>query len=156
MKSNLILALLLAATLQGCSTTRETTEGNLLSRTIGDIPEMQFSMPEVSLPTIPGIYRADIHQGNIVEQKIVDQLKPGMNMRQVRYIMGSPLIVDTFHQQRWDYYASKKSEGKMVEKQRITLFFDQGKLVRIEGDLMPAVADNPEVSVEIGDLEVLQ
>ncbi len=156
MKSNLILALLLATLLQGCSTTRETTEGNLLSRTIGEIPEMQLSMPDLTLPSIPGIYRADIHQGNIVEQKMVDQLKPGMEMRQVRYIMGSPLIVDTFHQQRWDYYSSRKSEGEMVEKERITLFFDQGKLTRIEGDLMPATAPKPEVSVEIGDLEVLK
>ncbi len=156
MKSNLIIALLLMVLLQGCSTTRDTTEGNLLSRTLGDIPEMQLSMPEVTLPSMPGIYRADIHQGNIVEQKMVEQLRPGMSKRQVRYIMGSPLIVDTLHQQRWDYYSSRKSEGKMVEKQRITLFFEQEKLIRIEGDLMPAVTRKREATVEIGDMEVVQ
>ncbi len=156
MKSNLILTLAIALILQGCSTIRETTEGNLLSRTMGEIPELNFSMPEFSLPKIPGIYRADTHQGNIVEQEMVNRLKPGMSRRQVRYIMGSPLIVDTFHQERWDYFHSRKIDGKIQDRQRITLFFDDGKLVRIEGDLMPAVAERPTASVEIGELEVIQ
>ena len=135
---------------------RESTEGNLLSRTMEEIPELNFSIPEFSLPTIPGIYRADVHQGNIVNQEMMDKLKPGMNRRQVRYIMGSPLIIDTFHQERWDYYYSKKSNGEIQERQRVTLFFDDEKLARIEGNMMPAVSNRPTANVEIGDLEVIQ
>ncbi len=162
MKSNLIPALLLALTTSGCSTTKDTTADNLLGKTMGEIELLNFSVPEFSIPEIPGvsIYRADIYQGNIVKQDMVDQLKPGMNKRQVRYVMGSPLIIDPFHQERWDYFYSKKSDGKLEQQQRITLFFGQNKLVRIEGDLMPTVAikpqESPSASVEIGDLEVTQ
>lgn len=147
-------------TISGCSTTKDTTADNLLGKTMGEIKLLNFSIPEFSIPDLPGvsIYRADIHQGNIVEQNMVNQLKPGMNKRQVRYVMGSPLIIDPFHQERWDYFYSKKSDGKLEKQQRITLFFEQNKLVRTEGDLMPTVATKPDsapsASVEIGDLEV--
>ena len=89
------------------------------------------------MPSIPGIYRADIHQGNIVDQEMVNQLKPGMNKRQVRFIMGSPLLIDTFHQERWVYFSSKKVNGDLKDKQRLSLFFEAEKLARIEGDLIP-------------------
>lgn len=96
-----------------------------------------LSMPEISMPAVPGIYRADIHQGNIIEQEMIDQLKPGMNKRQVRHIMGSPLLIDTFHQERWDYFYSLKQDGELQEQKRISLFFEGEKLARLEGDLMP-------------------
>lgn len=160
MKSNLIPALILMLTISGCSTTKDTTADNLLGKTMGEIEMLNFSIPKFSVPDVPGvsIYRADIHQGNIIKQEMVDQLTPGMNKRQVRYIMGSPLIIDPFHQERWDYFHSKKSDGKLDAQQRITLFFEQNKLVRIEGDMMPATVakpdDAPSASVEVGDLEV--
>ncbi len=133
--SPLIIASLVL--IQGCSTTKESTDGNILGRAVDDISIMQFSIPNFELPKMPGIYRADIVQGNIVEQEMIDQLKPGMSKRQVRFVMGSPLIIDPFHQERWDYFYSKKSDGKLQDRQRITLFFKDDKLNRIDGDKIP-------------------
>jgi len=54
----------------------------------------------------PGVYKIDIQQGNVVTQDMIDELRPGMSKAQVRYIMGNPLITDTFHARRWDYLYS--------------------------------------------------
>ena len=61
--------------------------------------------------SFPGVYKIDIQQGNVVTQDMIDQLKPGMTRRQVRFIMGNPLITDTFHANRWDYLYSIQPGG---------------------------------------------
>ena len=83
------------------------------------------------------MYRINIQQGNVLEQKLVNRLEPGMSKSQVRYIMGSPLLVDVFHQDRWDYYYGMKKGGQARTQQRIALFFEDDRLIRIEGDLKP-------------------
>jgi len=90
------------------------------------------------------MYKIDIQQGNVVEQKTVNRLLPGMSKSQVRYIMGTPLLVDVFHQNRWDYYYSMKKGGQARVKERIALFFDDDRLVRIEGDLKPQLDEGGE------------
>ncbi len=78
----------------------------------------------------PGVYRIDIKQGNIIEEEQVSQLKPGMTKSQVLYVMGTPMVTDTFHQKRWDYYYSfKPGEGKTRQK-HLTLLF-KGDLLEI-------------------------
>ncbi len=86
---------------------------------------------------LPGVYRIDIQQGNVVDQDMLDQLKPGMGMQQVRYIMGTPVIVDPFHQHRWEYIFSYSEGGKQREQRHITLYFDPEtkKLERVGGDI---------------------
>lgn len=88
----------------------------------------------------PGVYKIDIPQGNVVNQEMVDKLRPGMTESQVRFIMGSPLITDTFHEGRWDYLYSKKSgsegDGSYV-RERISLYFTDGKLNALNGDFRP-------------------
>ena len=91
----------------------------------------------------PGVYRLDIPQGNIVNQEMVDQLKPGMTRRQVRYVMGTPLVVDSFEAERWDYVYSIEKRTERRTQQRVTLYFDGDVLVRIEGDLAPSDANVP-------------
>lgn len=86
----------------------------------------------------PGVYRIDVAQGNIVTQEMIDQLKPGMTKRQVRFIMGSPLVIDTFEPERWDYVHSMSEKGREREQQRVSLFFEKDVLVRISGDLAPS------------------
>lgn len=87
-----------------------------------------------STDKIPGVYRIDIQQGNDVNQEMINKLKPGMTKRQVAYVMGTPLLIDTFHPDRWDYlYSFHPGNGKR-EQRRITLFFNQYKLSHIEGD----------------------
>ncbi|HLS99504.1 MAG: outer membrane protein assembly factor BamE [Porticoccaceae bacterium] len=88
----------------------------------------------------PGIHRVEVQQGNIITQDMVDQLRPGMTKSQVRYIMGTPLVADSFHQNRWDYYYSiKKADGEM-EREQMTLYFSDGKLSNIRGDYLPSGA----------------
>jgi len=114
---------------------------------------------------IPGVYKIDIPQGNIIDQEQVDQLKPGMTERQVRFLMGTPLLVDTFNTNRWDYYYSLK-DGKTGEfsEQHMALFFEEGRLVSISGDYRPVSAEeagaiaieakegeNEEVIIETGE-----
>ncbi|MEX2524194.1 MAG: outer membrane protein assembly factor BamE [Gammaproteobacteria bacterium] len=88
---------------------------------------------------LPGVYRIDIQQGNVVDQDTLDQLRPGMPMHQVRFIMGTPIIVDPFHQSRWDYVYSYSEGGKRREQRRITLHFRDNKLDSIDGNVVTGV-----------------
>lgn len=86
----------------------------------------------------PGVYKIPIEQGNIVTQEMVDQLKPGMSKSQVEYILGSPVIKDSFNNQRWDYVYSIKP-GKGERKQhRLTVFFEDELLHSFSGDFAPS------------------
>ncbi|HSH43196.1 MAG TPA: outer membrane protein assembly factor BamE [Arenicellales bacterium] len=82
-------------------------------------------------------FRVEIQQGNHITREQVEQLQPGMSKREVRYIMGTPLVVDPFHEKhRWDYvYAYSPDLGTDFEKRRITLFFEEDQLTRITGDV---------------------
>lgn len=86
----------------------------------------------------PGVYRIDIPQGNIVTQEMLDQLEPGMTKRQVRFVMGTPLVQDTFEPDRWDYLHSLQQGRRERTQERVSLYFEDERLVRIEGDLAPA------------------
>ncbi|MBV0932380.1 outer membrane protein assembly factor BamE [Marinobacterium weihaiense] len=92
----------------------------------------------------PGVYKIDIPQGNVVTQEMVDQLRPGMTPAQVRYVMGTPLVNDSFSANRWDYIYSIKEGGKPRSQERISLFFEGGKLSRLSGDFRPGTTpDTP-------------
>ncbi|WP_313514049.1 outer membrane protein assembly factor BamE [Pseudomonas sp.] len=91
--------------------------------------------------SFPGVYKIDIQQGNVVTQDMIDQLKPGMTRRQVRFIMGNPLLTDTFHTNRWDYLYSIQPGGRQRLQERVSLNFDQNDLlVGLNGDFMPGVS----------------
>ncbi len=90
------------------------------------------------VPTIIKPYRIDIQQGNVVTQEMVAKLQPGMTRAQVRFALGSPLIVDPFRTDRWDYVYMLQRQGKDVERRQITVIFDDDKLVRVEGDVAAA------------------
>ncbi len=85
----------------------------------------------------PGVYKIDIPQGNLVTQEMVDQLRPGMTPAQVRYIMGTPLVNDSFSENRWDYIYTIKDGDDQRYRERLTLFFQDGKLHRLTGDFQP-------------------
>ena len=94
---------------------------------------------------IPGIYKIDIQQGNVVTQEMVDQLRPGMTTRQVRFIMGTPLIQDTFHPNLWDYLYSMESGHSTRVQERISLNFEDNRLVGLSGDFMPGQSQDEEI-----------
>ena len=82
-------------------------------------------------------YKIDVQQGNVLTQEMVAQLKPGQTRDQVRFLLGTPLVVDIFHQQRWDYvYRYLNGQSGKVESRKFTVFFDaEGRLERVNGDV---------------------
>lgn len=89
--------------------------------------------------TIPTVkpFKMDIQQGNVVTSKMLLQLRPGMTKSQVKFIMGSPLIVDSFHKNRWDYFYQLRQAGKIVEQRRVILDFENELLTKVRGDVVP-------------------
>lgn len=77
-------------------------------------------------------HKIDIQQGNVVTEDKLSLLKPGMESRQVRQLLGTPMLTDPFHPERWDYYYSMKAGNKLLERYRATLFFSNDRLVRTE------------------------
>lgn len=91
--------------------------------------------------SFPGVYKVDIQQGNVVTQDMIDQLRPGMTRSQVRFIMGNPLITDTFHANRWDYLYSIQPGGSPRQQERVSLVFDANdQLAGLAGDFKPGVS----------------
>jgi len=88
-----------------------------------------------------GPHRIDVQQGNALDQENVSRLKPGLNRSQVRFLLGTPLVVDPFRGDRWDYVYMYYKAGKLAEQKRITLHFDGDTLARIEGDVPQEVAE---------------
>jgi outer membrane protein assembly factor BamE len=100
------------------------------------------SLPERVANWAPTPYRIDVQQGNVVTQEMVDQLKPGMTRSQVKFILGTPLLVDPFRNDRWDYVYLYKKEGKITEQRNIAVLFEDDKLVRLEGDIAAKAAED--------------
>lgn len=88
------------------------------------------------LPALISPYRIDIQQGNVVTQEMVSKLKAGLTRSQVRFVLGSPLVVDMFHSDRWDYIYLLQRQGKPDDRRRLTVIFDGDKLLRLEGDVV--------------------
>jgi outer membrane protein assembly factor BamE len=83
-------------------------------------------------------YRMDIQQGNYVSQEMISQLKPGMTKEQVRFVLGTPLVTDIFHADRWDYVYYRENRRGPREERKIAVLFENGKLARVVGDVVAA------------------
>lgn len=81
-------------------------------------------------------YRIDVQQGNFVTQEMVAVLKPGMTKDQVRFALGTPLVVDVFHADRWDYIYRRDPGRGERQQRKLTVFFDQDRLLRVDGDVV--------------------
>jgi len=117
------------------------------------------------LNNLPGVYTLEIQQGNIIDQNMINQLRPNMDKRQVLYIMGSPMLVDYFHKNRWDYVYSVKPSGEdAVEKKAFLVFKTKedgtDRLVGMYGDFkpsnLPVVKPSEEKVVDLPKREVDQ
>lgn len=108
-----------------------------------------------NVPRIVTEYRIDVQQGNVLNQEMVAQLKPGQTRDQVRFILGTPLLTDVFHAQRWDYvYRFQNGRTNAVETRRLTVFFDQeGRLERVAGDVQ--AAEVAELSAPVARTQVI-
>ena len=101
--------------------------------------------------TLPSIksYKMPIQQGNLVTSKMMAQLKPGMTKTQVRFVMGTPLISDSFHKDQWDYFYQMENDGVIIEKRRVILIFEKDLLAKVKGDVIPAPQNKNEERPEI-------
>ncbi len=90
------------------------------------------------MPRIPGItpYKMEIQQGNFVSQEMVSKLKPGMTREEVRLVLGTPLLTDIFHSDRWDYVYWREDEAGKTEQRRLAVFFADNKLSRLDGSVV--------------------
>ena len=102
---------------------------------------------------LPGVtpYRIVIQQGNYVSQDMIAKLKRGMSREQVRFVLGTPLVTDMFHADRWDYVFYRARPNQPREERRISVFFENDRLARVAGDVVPKGATaikTPEPSAE--------
>jgi outer membrane protein assembly factor BamE len=101
---------------------------------------------ELLVPKIPGLepYRVTIQQGNYISQEMVAQLKIGMTREQVRFVLGTPLLQDVFHADRWDYVFYRDVPGAKREQRNLSVVFEKDRLVRVIGDLVPPEGAAPQ------------
>ena len=99
------------------------------------------SVPEF----LPKVYKIDIQQGNEITSEMLMKLKPGMTKSQVRFVLGTPLIQDTFHQERWDYVYVMRVYDVLVERRHVVLNFEDEKLKNISGEVIPKKEEVDEV-----------
>jgi outer membrane protein assembly factor BamE len=79
------------------------------------------------------VYRINIQQGNFLNQSAVDTVKEGMTRSQVRYLLGTPMVADSFNKERWDYiYYLKKGRTRHVDSRRVTVYFDGDKVAKLD------------------------
>ncbi len=93
---------------------------------------------------LPGVDRMDIQQGNVIEQEMLDKLRPGMEKAQVHFIMGTPTLVDPFHTNRWEYIYTFSKGGNRRQQRHITIYFEEGKLAYLQGGVVPGIRRPPE------------
>ena len=99
---------------------------------------ISLTLAFISACGFPGVYKINIEQGNIVTQEMVNQLKPGMSRRQVNFIMGTPLIKDTFNRNRWDYVFMIRNGSTVLEQSRVAVEFNDDTFVNVFGDFVSA------------------
>jgi outer membrane protein assembly factor BamE len=99
---------------------------------------LQFLLPTLLAGCMLVPHKIDIQQGNYVDQAMVAKLKPEMTRSQVRFILGTPLIADPFHSNRWDYVYLTGKANNVHTQHKITVVFDGDKLKHVEGDIVPA------------------
>jgi outer membrane protein assembly factor BamE len=140
MRKPLILLVILAVVASGCA--RDKKDDEYRSSVLSDLPF---------------VYKMTVQQGNIVTEEMVDQLELGQTKSQVRYLLGTPLLADMFHTNRWDYTYTIRRGHAPMQMTRLTLFFEDDALTRIESPMRPdpnralAVADEREVVVKVPD-----
>lgn len=79
------------------------------------------------------IYRMDIQQGNLLDPEQVDQVEVGMTRSQVRFLLGTPMVIDTFDPDRWDYvYSLRRGHSRKVARRHLVVWFDGDTVARIE------------------------
>jgi outer membrane protein assembly factor BamE len=105
---------------------------------VGSSVSSGFASAASWAPTILKPYRPDVHQGNIVTQEMIDQLRIGMSREQARFMLGTPLMTSEFHKDRVDYIYYLNPRRGPVQNRRLTMYFKDNRLERFDNDPMPS------------------
>ena len=135
--NRLTFILLVATLLTGCSTSLPKTPElpKMPKFSMPELPKMpKLSLPSWAKPKLPSIevYKPTIMQGSVLEMSDVNLLQIGMTKEIVMNLIGSPSIIDPFHQYQWDYINHSSIEGKTKIQYRLRLIFDGNTLVEID------------------------
>ncbi|MGD8810612.1 MAG: outer membrane protein assembly factor BamE [Gammaproteobacteria bacterium] len=102
-------------------------------------PRRHFALVALacSLAALSGcVFRIDVQQGNLLEEDAVDQVTVGMSRSAVQFLLGTPLVADAFHQDRWDYaYYLRRGRSREVRQRWLVVYFEDDRVVRLERDL---------------------
>ncbi len=139
---SVFLIALATASLNGCS-----TASKLFSSKPGSVETaangngIVQTVQKSKLFGVVPIYRPDIQQGNFISKEMVAQLRVGMTPEQVRFVLGTPLLTDVFHETRWDYpFRIRKGTGEITSS-RVVVFFKEGRVSHFEGGDLPEEND---------------
>ncbi|TDJ43822.1 MAG: outer membrane protein assembly factor BamE [Gammaproteobacteria bacterium] len=84
------------------------------------------------------VYRLDVQQGNLLEEHDIDAVQVGMTRSQVRFLLGTPVVEDTFHQDRWDYiYYFRQGRKRVTDRSWLIVYFDGDRVREIRKDVTP-------------------
>ena len=139
---NAFLIVLAAVSLNGCSTASKlfSSKPAAIEAPVDSSGVVQTVQKSKLFGVVP-IYRPDIQQGNFISKEMVAQLKLGMTPEQVRFVLGTPLLTDVFHETRWDYpFRIRKGNGE-VTSSRVVVFFKEGRVSHFEGGDLPEEND---------------
>jgi outer membrane protein assembly factor BamE len=100
-------------------------------------------------------HKIDVQQGNHIDPEAIAKLKPDMTRSQVRFLLGTPLLTDAFHPDRWDYLYIERRRGRLVQEHRLTLWFDGDRLKRAVTDAVEPAAVNAATPSERGKQSAL-
>jgi len=103
---------------------------------------------------LPGVYRVNVQQGNVIEQQTINSLRPGMDRNQVQFLMGTPAIKDPFHADQWDYIFTLSERGGVRKQRHLRIYFEENRLAYLEGDIVPATGPRPETLRQSRTVEV--
>lgn len=134
--------ILLTLCLSGCSTVSNMwTSTPAATETTANNSGVVQTVQNSKLFGVVPVYRPDVQQGNFISKEMVAQLKVGMTPEQVRFILGTPLLTDLFHDTRWDYpFRIKKGDGEITGS-RVVIFFKEGRVSHFEGGDLPDEKD---------------
>jgi outer membrane protein assembly factor BamE len=101
-----------------------------------NVSRFRFSLIALLLLLGACVYRIDIQQGNLLDEEAVEQVQIGMSRSAVQFLLGTPMIADAFHQQRWDYaYYLRRGRSRDVERRWLIVHFDGNEVSSLERDL---------------------
>ena len=131
--------------LSGCSTVSKmwtsTPAATEATQATTDNSGVVQTVQNAKLFGVVPVYRPDVQQGNFISKEMVAQLKVGMTPEQVRFILGTPLLTDLFHETRWDYpFRIRKGDGEITGSQ-VVVFFKEGRVSHFEDGDLPEEKD---------------